>query len=682
MTPRELVAVREFGRGDNGSDQGPAFGASPDGQRIALVVRRADPAHNLFCQALVIVTRGGSAAPKVIPLNVQPVHQSYDLRGFLTANGLISANPPRWSPDGKTIAILAPHDGTVQVLGVSTADGHSDFLTDASGGVIDFAWSGDGRSLIYSTRPGLSAFEAAADREAMVGYHYDGRVVPLLSPRPQPPASLAIAYRAVVRAGGHDRIATAKERGLLYPGTVGEKPAQAITEAAGQGKLRAWLVPSEPGKWMSPIKLVARADGQEVTCDAPACSGRLTHLWVAEDSFLFLKREGWGDSLTALYRWRPGTPPQRLFATEDLLTGCDVVGGVLLCGKEGSLEPRRLWSYDPATGRQSTIFDPNPGFERHRLPRVERLHWSGPLGVQGFGDLVLPAGAAPTNGYPMIVVQYRTRGFLKGATGDEFPILSFATHGFAVLSIENAPDYASLVNDPAIRTITQAVRLDYTDNHERRSQYQNLEGAITAARAYAPIDMTRLGIAGISDAAASAIYAIDNGRLFATASLGSPGWDPFLFAIGGPALRESFSAYGFPTGGPAAEAFYKSVALEPNAGTMRTPILLQYPGDEYLAAMGSISALEAANAPIDAYVFPSEPHVKWQPGHRLALYRRNLAWFDFWLRDHEDVDAAEPEELARWRALRAQLCSRSAADGAPIQLCSQASTSTSSVTRR
>lgn len=681
ITVGSLVSLREFGRGDNGSDQGPAFGMSPDRRHIALVVRRADPAHNRFCQALVIISRARRTAPRIIPLDVQPVHQRYDLRGLLTSNGLISANPPRWSPNGKMIAILAPKQGAVQVLGVSADDDRTGFLTDAPGGVIGFAWSHDGRSVIYSTRPGLIGFEAAADREALVGYHYDARVVPLLSPRPQPPASLPISYRAVARQGGRDRFATAKERALLDSRHIAGQPDDAIAAAVGPGKQRAWLAPADPGNWLSTTKLLARVDGRDVACEAVACSGHLTNLWSFGGSFLFLRREGWADSVTALYRWRPGAPPDRLFATEDLLAGCDVAGSVLMCGREGSLQPRRLWSYDPDTGRQSIIFDPNPGFSRYSLPRVDRLHWTDPLGAQGYGDLVLPRGAAPRAGYPMIVVQYRTRGFLKGATGDEFPILAFAAHGFAVLSVENAPEYASLAHDPAVRTITDAIRLDYTDDHERRSQFHNLMNGITAARTHARIDMARLGITGISDAAASAIYALNNSHLFAAASLGSPGYDPSLFAIGGPTLRKAFSAYGFPMSGPAAEAFYKPIALAPNETTMTTPILLQYPGDEYLAGLTAVTALQDAQAPIDTYVFPGEPHVKWQPAHRLALYRRNLAWFDFWLAGRDAEDAG-PGELERWRILRTQLCSRPPAGGKPIQLCSQASTSTSSVTRR
>src|SRR3546814_10333253 len=53
------------------------------------------------------------------------------------------------------------------------------------------------------------------------------------------------------------------------------------------------------------------------------------------------------------------------------------------------------------------------------------------------------------------------------------------------------------------------------------------------------------------------------------------------------------------------------------------------------------------------YVFPGELHNKWQPAHRLAVYTRNIDWFDFWLRGYVDPDPSKSEQYERWRALRA-----------------------------
>ena len=55
------------------------------------------------------------------------------------------------------------------------------------------------------------------------------------------------------------------------------------------------------------------------------------------------------------------------------------------------------------------------------------------------------------------------------------------------------------------------------------------------------------------------------------------------------------------------------------------------------------------------YVFFGEHHIKWQPVHRLAVYRRTIDWFDFWLRCQEDPAPGKEEQYRRWRELRAPI---------------------------
>ena len=63
----------------------------------------------------------------------------------------------------------------------------------------------------------------------------------------------------------------------------------------------------------------------------------------------------------------------------------------------------------------------------------------------------------------------------------------------------------------------------------------------------------------------------------------------------------------------------------------------------------------------DLYVFPHEPHQKFQPKHKLAVYERNLDWFRFWLQDYEDADPAKREQYTHWREMREVADHRSAA---------------------
>src|SRR3546814_10673539 len=51
--------------------------------------------------------------------------------------------------------------------------------------------------------------------------------------------------------------------------------------------------------------------------------------------------------------------------------------------------------------------------------------------------LVYPVGYEPGRRYPMVIVQYRTKGFLRGGIGDEVPIQTLAGRGYFILSVDN-----------------------------------------------------------------------------------------------------------------------------------------------------------------------------------------------------------------------------------------------------
>ncbi|MGN6790175.1 MAG: Atxe2 family lasso peptide isopeptidase, partial [Rhodanobacteraceae bacterium] len=57
----------------------------------------------------------------------------------------------------------------------------------------------------------------------------------------------------------------------------------------------------------------------------------------------------------------------------------------------------------------------------------------------------------------------------------------------------------------------------------------------------------------------------------------------------------------------------------------------------------------------DAYVFPDEAHIKFQPRHKLAVYERNVDWFRFWLQGYEDPDPAKRAQYAHWQEMKKAL---------------------------
>lgn len=84
---------------------------------------------------------------------------------------------------------------------------------------------------------------------------------------------------------------------------------------------------------------------------------------------------------------------------------------------------------------------------------------------------------------------------------------------------------------------------------------------------------------------------------------------------------------------------------------IRAPILMQMPEQEYIDALDyAIPLIRRRQA--DLYVFPNEPHQKFEPKHKLAAYERNLDWFRFWLQRYEDPDPGKAEQYKHWEEMR------------------------------
>ena len=94
-----------------------------------------------------------------------------------------------------------------------------------------------------------------------------------------------------------------------------------------------------------------------------------------------------------------------------------------------------------------------------------------------------------------------------------------------------------------------------------------------------------------------------------------------------------------------------------NVNDVDVPILIQTGDSEYEAGLAVFETYSHLGRPIELYVLEEETHIKWQPAHRQAIYRRSVEWFEFWLMQRIDCDPAKAGQYARWLAM----------DGAPAR---------------
>jgi dipeptidyl aminopeptidase/acylaminoacyl peptidase len=650
-TAEDLIRLRDTGNLGTALAGAPPMRVSPDGRRFAFHLRRASLAEDRHCAGMFVMDVRPGARPIRIDTGGELIFDNFSIAGLEEMpSGAPRAITPRWSPDGKWIAYLRRDAGSSQVwVAPSGGGGAASPATRSAADVEDFAWLPDGAGLVFTTRPGLRPDPEKQARERDEGAVYDRRFFPPGSSRPMPVGPIPVVFSTVDRRTGALRAARPEEEGLLE-GRTGGKPR--VSALNGRGD-KAWTELADSAQFGSATKLRVEVAGKELACRYEVCGDSVQGLWwVPGETLMILRTEGANNDTLVMYRWRPGSgPPRALLRTTERLISCQLTDqAALLCAHEASTVPRRFVLFDTRTGAMRPLLDLNPEFQAIRLAPARRISWKNAYGIEAHGDLVLPPAHRPGQVHPLLVTQYTSTGFLRGGTGDEYPIQLFARRGFAVLSFHRPS------KDPvpiAARNVEEYYAVYQKDWLGRRNIVSSLEQGIRAVVELGVADPARVGITGFSDGATTAWFALINTRLFAAAALSTcceePSW---AMGLAGPAYAAMIRRIGYQLPGEAGfEAFWRPYSLAMNAKSVRVPLLIQTGDWEFRLATETYGALEAAGRPVEMIVFPGEAHLKVGPRHRAAVYERNLDWFDYWLRGLKDPAPAKVEQYRRWDAL-------------------------------
>lgn len=660
IDPVDLLRLRDIGYMHLGPGQ-RLLALSPDKSQAAFVMHRADPETNLYCVALTILDLKDGSPARILDLGDDLLMETVNMRGMEVEYGLPRPLLPSWSTNGTRIAYLRKINGVAQIVEVTLANGNSRQMSHSTAGVEHFARDTAGTGFIYSDRPSRMTARDAIRAEGEDGYLVDDRILPYAGTTPAIAAPLIEELHHLAANGIVTELVAAEDRAGLEAARANERPVSGAKQAMASGWVLA-KTQAITGSYASPTYLVAtRPDGLQLPCEVPACRSSLfadiEGAWETDrpGEFAFLKRDGWAASQYGLYLWKAGHAPRRLLLTDELIIGCESLGPRLLCARESAVRPRHLIMVDLRHGaRIVELFDPNADYRTLAQPKVERLRWRNAGGQESFGDLILPADRVPGRKLPLVIVQYVSRGFLRGGTGDEYPIPALARNGFAVLSFHKpSPLFAVEGNGSTLVSILPRLNENWAD---RRNIHASLIAGLDLILARGDIDVRRIGISGVSDGSTTVQFALINSPgLFKAASIGSCCVDPTSMMIyGGSGLARERTAWGYPPVFGAGSERWRPLALAHNPPSLLAPLLMQLADSEFIVSMETLAAYEKSGRPIEARIFPQEHHLKAQPRHRIALYCRNLRWFGFWLDQSIASDAcpAESGDTQRWGAMK------------------------------
>lgn len=611
-----------------------ALALSPDLQRIAFVQRRTLLSEDRYVYEIGILSLGDGRVTMIAGAGGLLLAAQDGVR-----DGSSRDRRPVWSPDASTLAFLVEDDGEGVVGLYDTASASLARIRSPHAEMTDIqsvAWR-DAAHLEMTATPGAHARERSRIESHANGFAPDPRYAPLYSALP------------ILTEETHWQFDLASRH---WRQSAGEAPRDQTSSAIR-------IAPRDEGLSRAaqpPRAIFFRRPGQsrEIRCADPQCEGALVGAWQDGARLLFLKREGFAERLLGLYVWDTGRQTVTLLRREEeALLDCKMAERALICLRETSSAPRTIARIDTETGALSILYDPNPNWRDFALPRLERIEARDVFGEESFAYLVYPADYEPERRYPLVIVQYRARGFLRGGVGNETPIFPLAARGFAVLSIDR-PEPRALRRRLSPAALTRRTALDGSENIMKQSA---MEAMLDQLESRGLIDPDRVAITGLSDGAETLYHGLMHSRRFAAAVAGSPPTDALDWYLNAQTFRDQRSAdiglsWPDPLGQTGWARWWRDNSAVLNADRIETPLLMQLADSEALSAYPLVSRLRDLERPIDLYVYPGAYHLKTRPRHLALAQIRTLDWIAFWLRDEESNDPTDAERRTRWRALR------------------------------
>lgn len=662
VSSRQLVEV---------VDIGPPV-VSPEGHLVAFRTEQASIERNTYVAAWYVQPFDGSAPAHRVADGGTPLRDTA---------GTAVPTPAAWSPDGRWIYYRALVDGRIDVWRAAADGSGAQPLTRDAANVRDFALSADGRFLRYSVGASREAVMAAEQAEYDQGVRID--------------ASVPLGQGVFRSSNLEGRLATQRytgnwfDRDTLLAGEQLRWKVVDLETRAARDLAATDFPPSPPGlselvssagetPWRMAVEprtgrialltrfgdddglaqkprvrlsvLVHPRARRPIHCTAELCTGKAitTLQWrPGSDEVLFTFIDPIRGQAQTIARWNVGSGEVRPVARSeglisggrDAYTACGISAAALACVAAEAAQPPRLERIDFADGARRVLFEPNAPLAQEiaRTLTAHHLSWRDGNGRQYAGQF-FPAHRLDGRPPPLFVTYYSCPGFLRGGVGDEWPLAPLAAQGIAALCIDQVPGFAL---DAVAR---------YDDG------LSAVASAVDWLATAGEVDRERVGMGGLSFGSEVTLWTAIHSDLLAAASVSSPVPSPLYYLMG--SLKgDDFTAElqrVWQAGAPdASPERWRRLSPSLNLEAIRAPLLMQMPEQEYLYALDyAVPLLRAERA--DLYVFAHEPHQKFQPRHKLAVYERNLDWFRFWLMGAEDPDPAKASQYAYWRRMRAR----------------------------
>ena len=628
---------------------------APDGERVAYVVSEPSFEKDAHEAVLYVIPSGGGTAQRM----------TYGTRIF---NRPLPKPHLRWLPDGRSISFVGLVGETPQVFVIDVAGGEPRAVTDEPEGVTQYEWSPDGQRIAYLTpdpvpeeklrRQKEKSYVIEVDREPRPARvrvkEVAGGAAQALSPPDLfasalcwSPDGSTIAYSAAPEGGlvgqFHTRIYTVPASGGVPAVLVDRDGMNTSPQYSPDGRWVAFISTGGVAEMISIWGLHA----------IPASGGTIRDLsavnqsWVGEfvwsadsGSILFLPNEGTGQRGAGMFE----VPILRVTldgATEPVSAG-PAAHYSISSSRDGrrlayrAVEPRTMGDLvvmDLASRTTKRLTEVNPELRELELGSLEPISWRSFDGMEIWALLLTPPGYRRDRRIPLLVYVHGgpIGGFTYGlfpqfmhgiGQVDPYPVEAMASAGMAVLL--PMPRGGSGYGLEGFRMIKGAWG---------EGDFKDILAGVDHLIAAGVADPERLGVMGGSYGGFMTNWIVtQTGRFKAASSMCSISdlEDLFYLSDSGEFGAEYF---GLPWENRQAWIEHSPMTY---VTRVTTPLLIQHGENDRRVpieqARKFYRALKQLGKTVEMEIYPRGGHVIYEPDLEREIMRRNLAWFEKWLR--------------------------------------------------
>ena len=636
---------------------------SPDGRNTAYMYYRGLPETDAIEFTLAVVDNAVAGKNTEIARYVLP-----------SSRGMLDQSEPRassagfrWSPDGKSLVYLLPHDRGVDLMSwdVSAAASHT-VLTGHT--QVEFPEEVTSDRLKFLTRDiAIVSTQGVAEKAMRMkeGYRF-------FAPFSNPGMSSRMEEQSWTCEWSHCRPHRDGEAGIVLGKPEPREVKNVPTQQVVPGETRTYYTHDyvSPDRTMimrrsyivsnanSPAKARNAREFEFVRARSNESPKRVT---AQTDDMCRMNRAGWSqdssrfvileyceaDSAVVVVD-REGVPhtvlraPVRLEVRQDIRednpsTEISPDGSFVTLVRSGTLQAEDLVSVDLKTGKLRILASPNG---EQPITEPVRTVVLKPVDDVFKARLYLPDHKQDAR-VPLVVVLYYSSPGLEVSTGDEVAILPLVKGGVAVMTVDTQDMIDGWSDGDPAWEVARVERPRVVIEH-----------LIAQAVTEHDIDPQRVGIAGLSYGAEISMYTYWKSDKFRAVSAVGASVCPSWVFLGGPGYASMLEARGLSAARGFADSVWQSVSVCQNARADLPPLLWQTPDSERYGTVEAWYQLRKAGAQVEWWDYPDETHEKLSSADLWLTQQRNYDWFRFWLQDYEDPNPDKSEEYVRWRAMR------------------------------